>query len=46
MVGESLVAARLESGGVTTTIDIEVVDGTEKSVGILASAAVVNVNCT
>lgn len=46
MVGQSLVTARLESGGVTTAVDIEVVDRSEKGVGVLASATVVNINYT
>ena len=46
MVGQSFVTARLESGGVTSAVDIEVVNRCEKSVGILANAAIFNINYT
>lgn len=46
VVGQSLVTARLESGGVAAAVDIEVVDRSEKSVGVLASAAIININYT
>ncbi len=44
MVGEGLVAAWLEGGGIAVQSRVEIVDGRQNTVGVLASAAIVDID--
>lgn len=44
MVGEGLVTAWLEGGGITVQSRVEIVDGRQDTVGVLASAAVIDID--
>jgi hypothetical protein len=45
VVGEGLVAAWLEGGGITAQSRVKIVDGGQDTVGVLASAAIVDIDC-